>query len=387
MRSINIYSDGNKSEVRKCHPYWIWESLQAIPDLLSICLESEVQDKVQEICEQIVARKIEKVFLTGRGSSYFLTLALRYVFNRYTALATQCMVSSVFMEYPPNDLDNKSAVFIISASGKSEGDVAVMDFANKRGAYTIAVTDVADSPLAGAVDAVLIGPGGAKRELPATRSYATALFRMTWLGIELGKKLGKNNEVDACSQSMQLLPQYARELMDAYERQAGTVAERLQNCRAFYVLAYGPNYTNAEEFAMALNQSTGIPSMGYEMENFIHGPMQALTADEGVFLLAPEGEPQDRMLRLTQAINTIGATTILLGPKEAQERAQADLFVEMSADFSEEITPVLYMIPLWQTAYHLGQLKNYIHPDRLSMVKPEFVEGLSKLMSKDKWVK
>jgi hypothetical protein len=115
--------------------------------------------------------------------------------------------------------------------------------------------------------------------------------------------------------------------------------------------------------------------------------MQALTADEGVFLLAPDGAAQDRMLRLTQAVNTIGAKTVLLGADEAQRRAEADVFIEMPAGLPEGITPVLYMLPLWQTAYALGQLKNYIHPDRLSMTKPEFVEGFSKLMSKDKWVK
>ncbi|MBN1263911.1 MAG: SIS domain-containing protein [Anaerolineales bacterium] len=387
MRTLQIYSDENKQEAREKHPYWVWESLNAIPDLLSICIEEEVRDKVQEICRKISARGIEKIFLIGRGSSYFLSLALQYVFNQHTTFATQCMVSSIFMEYPPNNLDVNSAVFIMSASGKSEGDLAVMDFANGRGAYTIAVTDVEDSPLTAVVDDVLLGPGGAKRELPATRSYATALFRMTLLAIELGNKPEKKAEIAEYSLSLKKLPQYARTLMNVYETQAPAVAEQVQDCRAFYVLAYGPNYANAEEFAMALNQSTGIPSMGYEMENFIHGPMQALTADEGVFLLAPDGVPQDRMLRLTHTINTIGAKTVLLGPKEAQDKAEADIFIEMPADFPEAITPVLYMIPLWQTAYSLGQLKNYIHPDRLSMTKPEFVEGLSRLMSQDKWVK
>jgi len=291
------------------------------------------------------------------------------------------------MEYPPNDLDEKSAVFIMSASGKSEGDLAVMEFANGRGAYTVAVTDVAGSPLAGAVENVLLGPGGAKRELPATRSYATALFRMTMLVVELGSRAEKETGISEYVEAVGSLPRIARELMDTYETQAASVAEQLQDCRAFYVLAYGPNYANAEEFAMALNQSTGIPSIAYEMENFIHGPMQALTADEGVFLLAPDGAAQDRMLRLVQAVNTIGAKTVLLGTDEARRKAGADVFIEMPAGLPEGITPVLYMLPLWQTAYALGQLKNYIHPDRLSMTKPEFVEAFSKLMSKDKWVR
>ncbi len=387
MKEIKIYSDDNPATLRESHPFWIWESLQKIPDLLQLCLEKDMDRQIDGIVSAILERKINKIFLLGRGSSYFLTFALRYLLNALTPMQVTFHVSSLFMEYPENTLDEKSAVFILSASGKSEGDLQVVNAARQHKAYTVGVTDMEGSPLAIAVDDVLLGPGGSKRELPATRSYATALFRMNMLIIALGKKLGSKAEAELLESALTNIPVSVQTIMDAYEEQVDSVAAAIENSRAFYVLAHGPNYTNAEEFAMALNQSSGIPSMAYEMENFLHGPMQALTEDETVFLLAPDGILQQRMLQLASAVKIIGAKTVLLAPDNVSKKYDADIIIKMPADIPELISPIVYMIPLWQTAYQLGLSKQFLHPDKLAMNKEEFKEAFAHLMSSDKWVK
>ncbi len=77
-------------------------------------------------------------------------------------------MTNVFQEYPYEGCDSNSAVFFISHSGKSEGDLRVVKQVKALGAYTIGVTDIKGSALAEAVDQLLIGPGGSKIELPAS---------------------------------------------------------------------------------------------------------------------------------------------------------------------------------------------------------------------------
>jgi len=50
------------------------------------------------------------------------------------------------------------------------------------------------------------------------------------------------------------------------------------------------------------------------------------------------------------------------------------------------ISPVVYMVPLWQIGYRLGLFGKGGHPDRLSMDEVEFKKAFSFLMKKDKWV-
>jgi len=104
-----------------------------------------------------------------------------------------------------------------------------------------------------------------------------------------------------------------------------------------------------------------------------------------VIAIAPPGMLQERMLRLTMAARVIGAKTVLLAP-DGSPLPEVDAWVEMPRDLPELLTPVLYMVPLWQIGYHFGLLGNGGHPDRLSMDKPEFKEGMSYIMKKDKWV-
>jgi len=371
---------------RSAHPYWIYDSVQMIPEMLSQCLENNVQNQIEKVIDEIQSRKIEKIFLLGRGSSYFATLSLRYIFSAILDIPVSTCVTNLFDAYPPINIDSKTAVFFLSTSGKSEGDKQVVQFAKNHGAYTIAVTDIEGTILAQSVDDIIMGPGGAKVELPATRTYSSALFRMTQLIIALAKKQGHVDEAIELEKALIKIPDLLREFMPAYEKEVEKNVEILKDSTAFFVVGYGPNIATVDEGALALAQCAGVPSSSYEMENFIHGPIQALTKDMGVIGIASGGPLQDRMLRTMMAAKTIGAKTMVLAPEGSEDMPYADVKVLIPNKIPDLLSPIVYMVPLWQTAYQFGLLGKGGHPDRLMMDKPEFKAGMQYLMKKDKWV-
>jgi glucosamine--fructose-6-phosphate aminotransferase (isomerizing) len=377
---------GQEKKRRSAHPYWIWESVQMIPDLLDSCFDAGVEEQINHVLDQFQKRKINHIYLLGRGSSYFLTLALRYLFCETTDIPVSCVVTNVFESYPPRNLDQHSAVFIHSTSGKSEGDKQVVEFAQKFGAYVIGVTDIPDSTLAEAVDDVIIGPGGAKVELPATRTFATALMRMTMFILALAKRQGHDEQAQEYQKALVLLPDMLREIMIEIEKNADSYVDVLKTCSAFQVIGFGPNLATADETALALSQCGGIPAMSFEMENFIHGPLQTLTKNMGVVAFAPAGQLQDRMLRTVMAAKTIGAKTIILAPDNCENIPYADILIRLPKNIPDLLSPIVYMVPMWQIAYRLALLGNGGHPDRLAMDKPEFIKAFEYLMNKDKWV-
>ncbi len=380
--------NGNKQllEKRKQHPFWIYESVQMIPDMLKQCLGDDIQSQVDDVVEQLQNKKIDKIFLLGRGSSYFATLSLRYIFSAITDIPVFCSVTNLFNTYPPGDINKKTAVFFLSTSGKSEGDRKVVEFARNLGAYTIAITDRRGTLLFESVENSILGPGGAKVELPATRTYSSALFRMTQLIIALAKKQGHVDEAIELEKALIKIPDLLREFIPAYEKEVGKNVEILKDSTAFFVVGYGPNIATVDEGALALAQCTGIPGVSHEMENFIHGSIQALTKDMSVVGLAPGGLLQDRMLRTMMAAKTIGAKTMVLAPEGSDDMPYADVKVLISNKIPDLLSPIVYMVPLWQTAYQFGLLGKGGHPDRLMMDKPEFKKAFSYLMKQDKWV-
>ena len=279
----------NKDHYRTQHPYHVWDSLQMIPDLLQDCLEGDVQADIQKIVADFQKRGINKLIMLGRGSSYFAALSVESLFEKLTRLPVSCYVTNIFQEYPYERCDSKTAVFFISHSGKSEGDLRVVEQVKKMGAYTIGVTDIPGSALAEAVDQLLIGPGGSKIELPASRTYATAIYRLQLLAQSLAEALKVVDDPDEYKAALLALPEQVKTFMTSFETEAPKVVDLLSDRRYQLIVGYGPNWANAGEAAMAFNQSSGIPTLRYEMENYIHGPIQGLTPDAGVIGIAPFG--------------------------------------------------------------------------------------------------
>jgi glucosamine 6-phosphate synthetase-like amidotransferase/phosphosugar isomerase protein len=371
---------------RHQHPYWVWESIQAIPQLLSQCLDSPVINQIQKVVQVCVNRNIKKILLIGRGSSYFTTLAEQYLLGEVVDLNVRCAVSNVFESYPNRNIDQETAVFIHSHSGKSEGDVQIVDLIKEQGAYSIGITDIANSPLAEVVDDVILGPGGAKVELPATRTYSTAMFRMMQFATQLGKEIGDYDVASKFERSLKEVPKQLEKFIPDFEPHAQAIANEIQNSTSYIIVGFGPNLSTADEAAMAFSQATGAPAQAFEMENFIHGPMQAINKNQCLIAIAPDGLLQDRILRMAQACKIIGLKTIVLAPTEIKNQLDVDVFVNMPSDIPDLISPVVYMVPLWQIGYRLGLFGKGGHPDRLSMDKDEFKEAFSYLMDKDKWI-
>jgi glucosamine 6-phosphate synthetase-like amidotransferase/phosphosugar isomerase protein len=133
------------------------------------------------------------------------------------------------------------------------------------------------------------------------------------------------------------------------------------------------------------HQCAGVPSQSFEADNFVHGPLQTLKKSMGWLELPPRplAGPD---FEISKAAQVIGAKVVLVLPEGTDCGFDPDVRIEIPADIPELLSPVFYMVPLWQTAYHFGLLGNGLHPDRLSMDKPEFIAAFSNLMYKDKWV-
>ncbi|HEY59214.1 MAG TPA: SIS domain-containing protein [Anaerolineae bacterium] len=386
MNEAMIKTLKEREKHRTQQPYWVWESIQEIPSMLSQCLDKPVIDQIDNVVKEFKIRNINKILLLGRGSSFFTTISEQYLLEKIVGIPTRCFVTNVFESYPNVNINANTAVFFHSHSGKSEGDVQIVNFANQLGAYTIGITDIPTSSLADVVDNVIIGPGGSKVELPATRTYATAMFRMMFFATALGKEIGNHEIAVDFEESLHKIPGELETFILNFEPQAEIIAKEIQGASAFIIVGFGPNLSTADEAAMAFSQAYAVPAQAFEMENFIHGPMQAINKQQCVVAIAPNGPLQDRVLRLAQACKIIGTKTLVLAPYEIEKQLDIDIFIGMPSKIPDLISPVFYMVPLWQIGYQLGLFGKGGHPDRLSMDKEEFKKAFSFLMKKDKWV-
>ena len=370
---------------RDQHPYYIWDSIMVIPEILKSCLSDDVLGQVKKVCEKMEQKKIDNIVLLGTESSFFVSLVLQFIFKKYTGISTQSFLTSEFSQYPPLTLNNRSAVFFHSHSGTTLGDLEAVEVVRKFGGYSIGVTNIPESDLAKNTDDVIIGPGGAKAALPATRAYTAALFRMTMLAAELGKSRAADSDIQELEKYINKLPDILDVVSKTFAEKSPGIVEAVKDCSAFILVGAGPNHPTAEEATLSFYQSTGLSAKAYKLENYLHGPIQALQPNMCVILIAAPGPWQKRMIDTAEACKIIGAKVVLMIPEGCKVDFKADVLMELPDDLPEMLTPLVYITPLWQIAYFYSLLgRSDVHTDRLSMDKPEFKKAISILMTGDK---
>jgi glucosamine--fructose-6-phosphate aminotransferase (isomerizing) len=370
-------------EKRKNHPYWLWESIMETPEILAKYLEPDFQKQVDQIAEKVVDHQPKQVFVSGTGSSYFVSLAEFHAFEQLAGIPATAHVTSELSAYPPPSLGSDSVWLFNSHSGGTIGDSDAVTVAKQHGALTVAITDIEESNLARSVDYALVGPGGPKHELPATRTYAAALFRAILLSRKIGLLRTREDLTDVVGDHLKRIPEVYRKCTETFEQRAQDMVDQLMDCSAYTVIASGPNIATAHEGALGLSQSRGVPAQGFAVENWLHGPIQTLLPEHCVIAIAAPGPNKQRVAQAAGAAKMIGSKVVLMQPEGESLEIEADFVIRMPNAVPGLLTPLFYVAPLWQLGYFFS-LEVGHDPDRLSMDQPEFQDAMTYLMRGDR---
>jgi glucosamine--fructose-6-phosphate aminotransferase (isomerizing) len=367
---------------RTQHPYWIWESMESTPEMLESCLVQPISEAVERVAGRLVELGIDRVFCAGTGSSGYAGILHALALQELAGLRASWHVSSDLSAYPPPDMATGSALILTSHSGRTLGDLHLVELARGRSALTIGITDIADSPLAQAVDDTIIGPGGPKPELPATRTYVAAMFRVLQLAAAVGRLSNSPRLASGFEEQLRAVPGSMRSFFSAFAAQAADWVAALSGVRRYFTLAAGPNMSTACEGALVFLQSTDAGAQAFQVEEMLHGPIQALRNDMCVVAIAAPGPRQDRILQTAQASALIGARVVILAPQDVTISPGAGMRIDMPAGIVELLTPLLYIVPLWLIGYEFA-LATGRDPDNLSRDRPEFRQAFRLLMAGD----
>jgi glucosamine 6-phosphate synthetase-like amidotransferase/phosphosugar isomerase protein len=367
------------SENRSGHPFWIYETIMRCGDVLASWREEKQQLKLEQLANTITEKQPKHIFLAGTGSSYLAAIAQSFGFNQLAGIPSSSWVTGELRSYPPPHFAKNALLILNTHSGKSPGDVKLVEQAKRHGIYTIGITDVCDSPFARDCDDLLIGQDGPKRELPSTRTYSSAIFRTLLLAVTCAEKSGSGRAIEGYRRALNQLPERMKEFLIRFDAKAKSLAATFDDRLAYVVVSSGPNMATAYEGAMGLTQGTGKPAAGYNVDEYLHGPIQSLGSGHCVVAVAPPGPFQEKIITFARCARSIGARVILITPEGSAPLEEEDVVVPMPGSIPEVITPVLYCAPFWLLGYYLS-LRNCLDPDNLSMTRNSFkASGLRQL--------
>ena len=118
----------------------------------------------------------------------------------------------------------------------------------------------------------------------------------------------------------------------------------------YRVIGYGANYSTTLETALKFIESHQRPTMAYELEEFMHGPIRTVHKDDVLFFLLAEDAPEkERMLKLFGVMKKLTDNCVLI--HSIQDSVTDPLDLTFPAVNREFLSAVEYLVPMQTLAY------------------------------------
>jgi glucosamine--fructose-6-phosphate aminotransferase (isomerizing) len=277
------------------------------------------------------------VLFAARGSSDNAAIYGRYLLETHAGVVGGLASPSIATHYRSGLDLGDSLVVCVSQSGATEEIVATEAWARSCGAATVAVTNVAGSPLAEAASLALVTEAGPELAVPATKTYLTQLVAMAVLGTALAP------EPTALDEALARVPDEVDRLLTA-SAGVGDAVAALKDAAYAVVAGRGLMMGTALETALKLEETCLRPVRGYSYADLRHGPISVVTSGMTALLVAaPDGPLIAPMVELAGDLARRGATVVGIGGDAAFAAACA---VHVPGpDLPEAVAPLGAIVP------------------------------------------
>ena len=246
--------------------------------------------------ELLAARR--RVLFVARGTSDNAAIYGRYLLETHAGVLGGLVSPSVATHYRAR-LDLSDAVVVaVSQSGATEEIVETQAWARSCGAATVAVTNVAASPLAADADVALVTEAAPEVAVPATKTYTAQLVAMAVIASDL---------------DLTPVPGVISDLLAARDGVADAVAV-LRDADYAVVTGRGLMMGTALETALKLEETCLRPVRGYSYADLRHGPISVVTSGMAAVLVsAADGPMVAPMTDLARDLTARGAIVVGIG--------------------------------------------------------------------------
>jgi glucosamine--fructose-6-phosphate aminotransferase (isomerizing) len=241
------------------------------------------------------------IVTVARGSSDHAATYLKYAAELEAGVPVASVGPSVASIYGRQLRLDRAACLGISQSGQSPDIVEMMRSAGAGGALTLAITNDAASPLAGACDHTLALQAGPERSVAATKTFVVSVLAALAL-------LAEWQDDASLRDAVARLPQdFAR----ALDCDWSPLADRLVRANSLFVLGRGPGFAIANEMALKFKETGAIHAESYSAAEVLHGPAALVQAQFPVLALGVADAALPQVSATAQRLAGQGADVFL----------------------------------------------------------------------------
>jgi len=307
--------------------------------------------EVEAIAATIRARGIHHVVIAARGSSDNAARYAQYLFGAHNRLTVTLATPSLFTRYQTPPVMTGALVVGISQSGESPDLIAVVEEGRRQGCLTLAVTNVAGSPLTAAAEHTIVLRAGKERSIAATKTYTAQLAALAMLSTAISQ----NGE---WRQQLARVPAFVAAAHEVDRDTVLAAAAALKDAGHGVVLGRGFNFATAFEAALKAKELAYVAVEPYSSADFQHGPIALIDTGFAAIVINAAGAVSSEVEDLLRTIVERGARPVVIS-NVTSSLALAAAPVPLPAEMPEWLSPIAAIVPGQLLAFHLSRLRGF----------------------------
>jgi glucosamine--fructose-6-phosphate aminotransferase (isomerizing) len=342
-------------EMRKAHPYYVYEAIHAQPELIEKILEKR---EGMERAAHAIAEK-ERITFVGIGTSLHAARMAESWMREFSGgrLWAHYEQSFELVNHPVAFTAN-DAVIVITHTGTTTASVEALRLARAAGALTVAITGEMSGEGVRSAD-FQIETCEQEIAFAYTKSYTTALAALAILiarVVERRKLLAEGYSHKELSQ----VPRLMREALKL-EPQVRELAKRMAPLARIEIFGTGVGWATASEAALKIKEACYIAAEGFETEEILHGPFSETDSRATLIGLLTGRETDVRARQILGAAGELKMLRAAIASPSANHDISAE-HVLVVPEVAEWLTAFVHLVPLQLLTYFLA-LERGLNPD------------------------
>jgi glucosamine--fructose-6-phosphate aminotransferase (isomerizing) len=300
------------------YDHYMIKEIHEQPRTLRECLRG----RVDELGDQVQLEEFaglappSSVQFVACGTSYHAALYGAQLF-REAGIPAQAFLASEYRTSPPPIGSN--LVIGITQSGETADTLSALREASRRGAPTLAVTNVVGSSAARECDHALYIRAGPEIGVAASKTFASQLAALNVLSLAITRTGDSREAIGA----LRDLPSAVQEVLD--ESTGEAVAKEYIDADAYFFIGRGYQYPVALEGALKMKEITYKHAEGFAAGELKHGPLALVTERTPVIAIAVgDGDAAQKTVGNIKEVEARNAPVIAVTDGESGVERYAD---------------------------------------------------------------
>ncbi|MEW9673664.1 SIS domain-containing protein [Ammoniphilus sp. 3BR4] len=313
------------------------------PEILRNIVENR-KEILKDFIAAYQANKVSKIILTGSGSSYNASVSSRHFIEKLLKVETHVEFAYTFNKHL-HVFSRDTLVFSLSQSGESTAAVHCLEKANQLELLSVAVTSQDDSLITEYAKNKIIVPSGEEKAGATTKGYTSTVLTLYLMAIETAYQtdlLHEEKYKQYISQLKAIIGNMGKSI-EAAEEWYKEHKEELLSASNYIVTGYGDNYGTAMEGGLKFLETSRVPVSVYELEEFMHGPYNAIDENSYIFFIGTPGDGKERMMKLVEYFSSKTPHGYVI-TKKSECHTPGSLAIDFIDD--EDLSPIEYIVPL-----------------------------------------